>query len=117
LKLFKSNLFIALCITLTIGLAFAWNQRWSDSPKLSITNTNQKMIVYYKKDRWTEQNWEVKSGKDNGEYFYGKQTPMSNKNNAWLLRNIFTFSWSVLIFLTLLFSVYGLIGKLNTRKI
>ncbi len=113
MRLLKNNLFIALCISLTIALIFAWNNRWDIGPKHTDKSDGSDIIYYYKKDKWTEENWIVTSGYDRliDRYYYGSQKPVSNSDNAWLHRNLLTFLWCLFTFLSLLFSIFGLLEK------
>jgi hypothetical protein len=116
MKLFKSNLFIALCITLTISLIFAWSQRWDYGSKHSVNDSDTYLKASYKKDKWTGQNWLILDGVDGDEKHYLSQSTVPDKDNepiAWIIRDSLTFLWSLLTFLSLLFSIYGLLGKLR----
>lgn len=109
----KNTFFVALCVTITIALVFAWTQRWSYGPKQTSKDNDTNIILYNKKDNWTKQNWLVINGVDGSQSFYGTENPVPNENEvtkANMIRNLFTFSWAGLTFLFLLLSIIGLLS-------
>ncbi len=114
----KNNFFIAVCMTFTIALLFAWTQRWTDGPKQTTKDNDTDIVLQYKKDNWANQSWVVIYGIDGKSSFYGTENPASaEKDPAHIenVRNTLTYSWGGLTLLFLFLSLYGLLNKVYSK--
>ncbi|WP_462410142.1 hypothetical protein [Neobacillus sp. Marseille-QA0830] len=111
----KNNIFIAVCITITISLLFAWSERWSEGPKQTQKDNNTDIIIYHKKDNWANQSWVVIYGVDGSQSYYGTEKPATTDKEPALIekaRETLTYTWFGLTLLFLFLSVFGLLNKL-----
>ncbi|MGX6441896.1 hypothetical protein ACWM35_01515 [Neobacillus sp. K501] len=109
----KNTFFVAVCVTITIALVFAWTQRWSYGPKQTSKDNDTNIILSHKKDHWAKQDWLVINGVDGSKTYYGTENPVPNedeKSKANTIRDLFTYAWAGLTLLFLLLSIVGLLN-------